>query len=174
MLDSRCLAAAARALRVGGALTVVTDNAWYADHLAALAEDVGGWATPDLAAAAPAAAGERYALRTTTRGGVKVFAGTPGPAVGHAPARPQAAGDSFFDRLWRRGVSQHASSKDRYVLHLVRDDAPVRGAPDDDPAPAPAPPPPEKKKRRIPTGGKYGAKKKKKQQQQQQKHRPAA
>ena len=153
MLDGPCLHAVAKALRPGGALTVVTDNEWYARLSADAAAAVGGWATPALTSAP----GERY-VRHYARGAVAVYAGAPGPAVGHGAV--SAAGDSFFDRLWRRGVSQHASAGDRYVLHLVRNgDAPrepeARAA-------AAAAAPPEKRKRRVPTGGKYGKKKKKK------------
>ncbi|KAH8095669.1 methyltransferase [Aureococcus anophagefferens] len=133
MLDGPCLHAVAKALRPGGALTVVTDNEWYA-ALRGRRAAVGGWATPALTSAP----GERY-VRHYARGAVAVYAGAPGPAVGHGA---------------------HASAGDRYVLHLVRNgDAPRE--PEARAAPAAAAPP-EKRKRRVPTGGKYGKKKKKK------------
>ena len=70
------------------------------------------FAAPPLTASAP---GERYARLPSSI----VHAGAPGPAVGW-PAREVATGDSFFDRLWRRGASRHASRGDRFVVHLVR------------------------------------------------------
>ena len=96
-----------------------------------------------------------------------MYAGQPGPAVGHAPpstARATCVGNSFFDRLWRKGASKHASVDDRYVLHLARNDKDIpRRAetvpyhPIQEDAPQK-----KKKKKRVPTGGKYGPKPKKK------------
>mmetsp|Transcript_24913 Transcript_24913/g.76850 ORF Transcript_24913/g.76850 Transcript_24913/m.76850 type:complete len:150 (+) Transcript_24913:154-603(+) len=111
MLDAACLAAAASALREGGALTIASDNANYAALVSSLVDDR-IFAAPPLTASAP---GERYARLPSSI----VHAGAPGPAVGW-PAREVATGDSFFDRLWRRGASRHASRGDRFVVHLVR------------------------------------------------------
>ena len=38
-------------------------------------------------------------------------------------------GDSYFDRLWRRGVSRHSATADRYVMCWERNGAAVGAAP---------------------------------------------
>ena len=38
-------------------------------------------------------------------------------------------GDSYFDRLWRRGVSRHSATADRYVMCWERNGAAVGAVP---------------------------------------------
>ena len=47
-------------------------------------------------------------------GRVELYCGTPGEWCRH----PAAEASSYFDRLWRTGLSAHSATVDRYVLHL--------------------------------------------------------
>ena len=120
MLDTRLFDAAAAALRPGGTLTIVTDNAWYADLLLDSLAAHGAWAAvPGAleAATAAAAAAQGGASRTLRRsaGGLQLIVAPPDEWCGHV-----VSSSSYFDRLWRRGVSKHSAVAERYVLHCVR------------------------------------------------------
>ena len=121
MLDERLLDAAAAALRPGeGTLTIVSDNAWYAELLLDTLARHGAWAPPPLLPADASAGGAEDAgrrgrrVRRTAGDGLQLVVGAPGAWCGHA-----AASSSYFDRLWRRGVSKHSAVEERYVLHVV-------------------------------------------------------
>ena len=117
MLDRRLFDAAAAALRPGGTFTIVTDNAWFADLLLDSLAAHGAWAAVpgalEAAKAAAAADGAR-ALRRTA-GGLQLIVAPPGEWCGHV-----VASSSYFDRLWRRGVSKYSAVADRYVICCVR------------------------------------------------------
>ena len=122
MLDRRLFDAAAAVLRPGGTFTIVTDNAWYADLLLDSMAAHGAWAAVPGAleaatAAATAAAAQSGASRTLRRsvGGLQLIVAPPGEWCGHV-----VSSSSYFDRLWRRGVSKHSAVAERYVLHCVR------------------------------------------------------
>ena len=113
MLDAPTLAAAAAALRPGGTLTVVTDNAWYAELLLGLLSSHGGFGPP------PDSHPPRDATLVTSAAGaagaIHVYAAAPGRWCRH-----EAEGaSSYFDRMWRTGLSLHSSAEQRYVLHVA-------------------------------------------------------
>ena len=53
-------------------------------------------------------------------GSLRVFVAEPGEWCGHARTAAASSGaesgSSYFDRLWRRGVSKHSAATDRFVL----------------------------------------------------------
>ena len=53
-----------------------------------------------------------------------LYVGAPCDAIGWP-----SQGDSYFDRLWRRGVSRHSSIADRYVMCWERNNAAVGAVP---------------------------------------------
>mmetsp|Transcript_27086 Transcript_27086/g.72709 ORF Transcript_27086/g.72709 Transcript_27086/m.72709 type:complete len:279 (-) Transcript_27086:374-1210(-) len=108
MLNGRMLRAAAAALRPGGTLTIVTDNGWYAGVLLDSFAALGGAFRP---ASKRVPDGGRL-VRST--GGFDLIAAPPGEWCGHATA----AASSYFDRLWKTGLSAHSATHERYVLYV--------------------------------------------------------
>jgi tRNA G46 methylase TrmB len=94
MLSKECFASAARALKPNGRFIVVSDNEAFARYLGA-----------DVHEAFDAV---RLPYREVAAG---LYVGAPCDAIGWP-----SQGDSYFDRLWRRGVSKHSSIADRYVM----------------------------------------------------------
>jgi len=95
-------------LKPGGRFIVVSDNEAFSRYLA---EDVPeGFDTVKLPSYRQVAAG--------------VYVGAPSAEIGWP-----SQGDSYFDRLWRRGVSKHSSTADRYVMCLERNGAAVGAVP---------------------------------------------
>jgi hypothetical protein len=108
MLDERLLTAAARALKPGGTLTIVTDSAFYADMLLdAIARH------PAYAPTLAATIGTQGAKVVRARDGFELLSARPGPWCGHA-----TDASSYFDRLWQTGLSVHSEAHDRFVLHV--------------------------------------------------------
>ena len=114
MLGEECFHAAALALKPGGRFVIVSDNEAFAKYLAA--EVHPAFSTVPL---------PQYSVVQPG-----LYKGAPSEDVGWP-----SQGDSYFDRLWRRGVSKHSAAVDRYILCLARTDAVV------------APPPTEKRPR---------------------------
>ena len=156
MLDDRLLSAAAAALRPGGTLTIVTDNTFYAelllDALARRADVFRPADTTATKARAPKAGGGGGGGGTPrlvrSRNGFSLFEAPPG-----AWCRHEAAGaSSYFDRLWKTGLSVHSKVDERYVLHVSR-----RGpSPAAEPAPAPGASPRDVRRQGSGAGGGVG------------------
>ena len=124
MLNDRLLSAAARALRPGGTLTIVTDSAFYADLLLDVlarhpfyepVRTCGGEGGSDTGGDCGGSAAQRtHAVKIVrARNGFELLSARPGPWCGHA-----ADASSYFDRLWQTGLSVHSESHDRFVLHV--------------------------------------------------------
>ena len=114
MLNTALLDAAAAALRPGiGTLTIVTDNQWYADRLLEQLGSHGGWEA--VAGAQPEEGSGGRVRRVHGASGLTLFAAPPGGWCRHA-----SASSSYFDRLWRRGVSRYSAVDERYVLYVRR------------------------------------------------------
>jgi len=108
MLSVECFRSAALALKPGGRFIIVSDNEAFARYLA---EDVpAGFATV------------RLPYREVAAG---LHVGAPCDEIGWP-----SQGDSYFDRLWRRGVSRHSSTADRYVMCWERNGAAVEAVPE--------------------------------------------
>lgn len=114
MLDGRLLDAAARALRPGaGTLTIVSDNKWYAELLLGQLSAHGQWES--VPGAQPEEGVGGRGRRVDASSGLTLFAAPPGGWCRHS-----SASSSYFDRLWRRGVSRYSSVDERYVLYVRR------------------------------------------------------
>jgi len=107
MLSAECFRSAALALKPGGRFIVVSDNEAFSRYLA---EDV-----PEAFDTV------RLPYREVADG---LHVGAPSVEIGWP-----AQGDSYFDRLWRRGVSRHSATADRYVLCWERNGAAVGAVP---------------------------------------------
>ena len=95
-----------------GTLTVVTDNAWYAEVLLEQLSAHGRWEA--VPGAQPDASLGR--VKRTSASGLGLCVAAPGEWCRHAAA----GSSSYFDRLWKRGVSKHSAREERYVLHVRR------------------------------------------------------
>ena len=108
MLSAECFRSAALALKPGGRFIVVSDNEAFSRYLA---EDVpAGFDTV------------RLPYREVAAG---LHAGAPSEDIGWP-----SQGDSYFDRLWRRGVSRHSATADRYIICWERNGAAVGAVPE--------------------------------------------
>lgn len=110
LLGMTCFRLMHAALRTqDGAVTIVTDNLWYGTFLLHVVDRLASSKTlfrsPDVSSST--------AHVQTTHRGVRLWVGTPGEVCGH-----QVAASSYFDRLWKKGISRHASSSERYFLFL--------------------------------------------------------
>ncbi len=94
MLSAECFSSAALALKPGGRFIVVSDNEAFSRYLAEAVPE--GFDTV------------RLPYREVAAG---LYVGAPSVEIGW-PSK----GDSYFDRLWRRGVSKHSATADRYVM----------------------------------------------------------
>jgi hypothetical protein len=103
MLSVDCFSSAALALKPGGRFIVVSDNEAFARYLVEAVPE--GFDTVSLP------------YREVAAG---LYVGAPCEQIGW-PSK----GDSYFDRLWRRGVSKHSATADRYVMCLERNGAAV-------------------------------------------------
>ena len=108
MLSAECFASAALALKPGGRFIVVSDNEAFARYLVA-----------DVHEAFDTV---RLPYREVAAG---LHVGAPSAEIGW-PSK----GDSYFDRLWRRGVSKHSATADRYVMCWERNGAAVGAVPE--------------------------------------------
>ena len=108
MLSVGCFASAAIALKPGGRFIVVSDNEAFARYLAG-----------DVHEAFDTV---RLPYREVAAG---LYVGAPCDAIGWP-----SQGDSYFDRLWRRGVSKHSSIADRYVMCWERNNVAVGAVPE--------------------------------------------
>jgi len=107
MLDDRLFTAAAAALKPGGTLTIVTDNVWYAELLLSIL------ARHSIFEPAGSRAVESKLICVGARG-VELVSAQPG-----AWCRHEAAGaSSYFDRLWKTGLSVHSAVNERFVIHV--------------------------------------------------------
>ena len=107
MLSTECFRSAALCLKPGGRFVVVSDNEAFARYLA---EDVpAGFDTV------------RLPYREVAAG---LYVGAPSVEIGWP-----SQGDSYFDRLWRRGVSRHSAAADRYIICWERNGAAVEAVP---------------------------------------------
>ena len=52
----------------------------------------------------------------TQHGKFMLWVGSPGVRCGHRASDAT----SYFDRLWKKGISQHASATERYFLYLKK------------------------------------------------------
>eukprot|EP00939_MAST-03C_sp_MAST-3C-sp1_P002477 g2477.t1 len=111
LLDTTFFDAMCEALEEGGMLTIVTDNEWYGNVLVQVVTSAASRArfeSPKIANHGAA----KIRLHSETDG-IRLWVGSPGRACGHA-----TSASSYFDRLWKTGVSRHAASSERYVLFL--------------------------------------------------------
>lgn len=108
MLDSPFFTLLGRVLKPRGAVCIVTDNAWYARLLVRVAKHVDPC---DEVFRTPIAHG--YAT-LDAHGRKIVYQGNLSRLVGHF----EDSSATYFDRLWRTGISRHASKTDRFVLYL--------------------------------------------------------
>ena len=104
MLSAECFQSAALALKPGGRFIVVSDNEAFSRYIAEAIPE--GFDTVKLPSYRQVAAG--------------VYVGAPSVEIGWP-----SQGDSYFDRLWRRGVSRHSATADRYVMCWERNGAAV-------------------------------------------------
>ena len=103
MLSVETFQSAAIALKPGGRFVVVSDNEAFARYLGA-----------DVHEAFDTV---RLPYREVVDG---LYVGAPCDAIGWP-----SQGDSYFDRLWRRGVSKHSAVQDRYVMCWERNNVAV-------------------------------------------------
>ena len=112
--------AAAAALRIGGHLTIVSDNAWYAEQLFEALDAHGAFEGARGGGAARPAGARVVRAGAAARGGarraVELVCAKPGAWCGHAAD----GASSYFDRLWQTGLSAHSAVHERYVLHVAR------------------------------------------------------
>ena len=108
MLSVECFASAALALKPGGRFIVVSDNEAFSRYLAEAIPE--GFDTV------------RLPYREVAAG---LYVGAPSEDIGWP-----SQGDSYFDRLWRRGVSRHSATADRYVMCWERNGAAVEAVPE--------------------------------------------
>lgn len=54
--------------------------------------------------------------------GVKVYEGEPGKECGHS-----VRASSYFDRLWKRGISKHSEVEARFYLCLAKEGGEEKG-----------------------------------------------
>eukprot|EP00750_Incisomonas_marina_P009732 INCI16100.1.p1 GENE.INCI16100.1~~INCI16100.1.p1 ORF type:complete len:1584 (+),score=395.51 INCI16100.1:138-4889(+) len=125
-----------RVLKVGGTVTVLTDNEWYGNFLAStldgfaesgkcLLESVDLECTSTDAASANTSSVDYIDSATSARsrqvadkvGSITLYEGEPGPDCGYEQS---ISGQSYFDRLWSRGVSRHADQSRRWFICLRR------------------------------------------------------
>ena len=127
------------ALQPHGTLTIVTDNAFYAEllldamgaHGAFEGAITAGGKPADarlirtVAPAARKAAAEKKQKKKAptdddARGGgarvIELVSAKPGAWCGHAAS----GASSYFDRLWQTGLSSHSAAHERFVLHVAR------------------------------------------------------
>ena len=127
MCDERMLNAASVALSPGGTLTIVSDNAWYAELLFEMVNEHGDFegAASKKDAEAEGLGGPVTIVRAApmsksnqVRGGksVTLLSAKPGAWCRHA----SSSASSYFDRMWQTGLSKHSAKEARYVLHLRR------------------------------------------------------
>ena len=87
-------------------MTIVTDNSWYAELLlCSIARHAAFQQVPGLR-------NEEVQL-VQSRSGIDLLSGKPGTWCGHT-----AGASSYFDRLWKTGLSTHSSANVRFVLHV--------------------------------------------------------
>jgi tRNA G46 methylase TrmB len=108
MLSEECFQSAAIALKPGGRFVVVSDNEAFSRFLVA-----------DVHEAFDTV---RLPYREVTNG---LYVGAPCEEIGWP-----SQGDSYFDRLWRRGVSRHSATQDRYVMCWERNNVAVGAVPE--------------------------------------------
>ena len=108
MLSVECFASAALALKPGGRFVVVSDNEAFSRYLAGDVHEA--FDTVPLP------------YREVAAG---LYVGAPSVEIGWP-----SQGDSYFDRLWRRGVSRHSATADRYVMCWERNGAAVEAVPE--------------------------------------------
>ena len=90
--------------------TPQTDNAWYADLLLdSLASHEAFEGVIQPTGGLPPGA---KVVRATA--GIELISATPGAWCRHA-----AGASSYFDRLWKTGLSVHSATNDRFVLHVA-------------------------------------------------------
>ena len=106
MLNDRLFTAAATALQPGGTLTIVVDNAWYAELLLLAVARHGSFQP---------ISGVRAEGRKMVKGhsGFELISAAPGTWCRH-----EAKASSYFDRLWKTGLSSHSATYTRFVLHV--------------------------------------------------------
>ena len=125
--DERMLNGASVALSPGGTLTIVSDNAWYAELLFEMVNEHGDFegAASKKDAEAEGLGGPVTIVRAApmsksnqVRGGksVTLLSAKPGAWCRHA----SSSASSYFDRMWQTGLSKHSAKEARYVLHLRR------------------------------------------------------
>ena len=90
-------------MKPGGRFIVVSDNEAFSRYLAEAVPE--GFDTV------------RLPYREVAAG---LYVGAPCDEIGWP-----SQGDSYFDRLWRRGVSRHSATADRYVMCWERNGAAV-------------------------------------------------
>jgi hypothetical protein len=99
------------------AATPQTDNAWYADLLLdRLAQNTAFRPVPTAGRLPPGAKLVRAAA------GIELISATPGSWCRHAAA----GASSYFDRLWKTGLSAHSATHERFVLHVAVPSAPKK------------------------------------------------
>eukprot|EP00940_MAST-03C_sp_MAST-3C-sp2_P000964 g964.t1 len=111
LLDSAFFTTMHASLCTGGRLTIVTDNEWYGRLLLQI---VYGLRTGHVLFASPDISSSSIQIHAES-GKLALWAGQPDASCGHA-----ASASSYFDRLWKTGVSRHASASQRYFLYLER------------------------------------------------------
>lgn len=131
MLSSGTLVAAGRALQNKGRIVIVTDNMNYARLLCATVVRIYRQRSSSLQSSRlkPKEFGmrevESFLLNESKPddGRVVLMEGQPSSKMGHAISNASSGkGSSYFDRLWRTGACEHASTKERYVLVLEQQD----------------------------------------------------
>jgi pentatricopeptide repeat protein len=110
MLGSRCFRLMHAALESRGRVTIVTDNLWYGTTLLHVLEKAGTnlFESPNIS-------GKDIELQAR-HGDHTLWVGSPGSRCGHRASDAT----SYFDRLWKKGLSQHASATERYFLYLKK------------------------------------------------------
>ena len=108
MLSASCFSSAALALKPGGRFIVVSDNEAFSRYLSAEVHEAFDTV--------------RLPYREVAAG---LYVGAPSVDIGWP-----SQGDSYFDRLWRRGVSRHSATADRYVMCWERNGLVVEAVPE--------------------------------------------
>jgi len=159
MLDRPLMRDLGRVLLPGtGFVTIVTDNEWYSKLLLKLLTDLNASEFQDRPFFSPmlvaASSSESYSqIAQSPDGLLRVYAGRPGLAVGHAELAA-----TYFDRLWRTGLSKHSKRAQRFIVHFTVGAASPQASKEDAPKPESAEPHSKKRAPDAPKGGSKGKK----------------
>lgn len=123
MLNAQTILASARCLAKSGRLIIVTDNLIYARLICrtlANTLDKG-----KLVSVSPKEVNDLVRVESFNNGkgkSVHLYEGKPSLSIGHYIPIGNTGGNSYFDRLWKRGAGKHAEMRKRYIIAVRTND----------------------------------------------------